>query len=473
MSQFHENQKDTLTYKDSWLQNTVELAALGTILTGAGTMAAKGDFTGVMTGVGKDVGKHALNMGARYLQRGNNQGAKSLFQIAKKTTSKLNKMDIPEGKTFGEVAVNESIRKLKATTEAVKRDKRAMDRIKNEAAKRLNRAKMDHPNMHERDIMKMLEDQEIQNEVKRREGIIPQPFKQKKKKNDQQKMSMKDRANQMFATGLTGVVFGAGITGAHALDRVLSNQDVQTKVEDSFEYAGSFLNRKDREKMDKKAGSLELYNALTSIGRKTPEAVASGLGFTGVSLGTAKYLNAQQEKKEELKPKGTRVIIELGDEEVNDPHNRATPPASPYSMLPKFATAKNSGDLTKLANRGRNFLNDLMGHGGEINRLNQVNPADVAAEKLKGQNVEELVKQKYGNLVNDPSDQLFRGRLFDSETAQAKQEIAQQIEELERRKARARLLAGGGTLGVGGASLGLASLMKPAKPENAEPNNSI
>lgn len=465
-----------LDYKDSWLQNTVELAALGAIVGGAGHLAIKGDFSGVAK-PGKKVFDVMVKGWENYLKRNGSQAAKFGYQVGKKSFFNLKKhprVTGDEGRNLLMAQIDDKTKNIDQT------------QLRNNIATQLQKEGNLPPFTKNRDIrtwndvvddildnkdsikdnklknrVKVLYQQSFGTQLKRDLNLIPpEPTKQKGrlfgKNNDNSPLiDRKQLSREMISSGVAGIAFGAGISGFHALDRISSEKDNQKKLEDAFQFGGSFLSKKEDDTMNKSAGALEFHKGLKAIGKKTPEAVASGIGFTGVSLGAAKLMNDKKKKEEEEngEPKGTRVIIELGDTtpELND-KNHAT--AGGLSLLPKFASEQDGG-LAKLAFNGT-FVKDLFGHGDEIQKLKAMNYDDAAASQLKDSDVSSLLQRQYGNLVNDQTKAQFTNRLFDSRANAIKQNADNRINDLETRTAKAQLTAGGAALGIGGGLAGLA-----------------
>jgi hypothetical protein len=473
---WYQNDK-TVDFKDSWLQNTVELAALGAIVTGAGALAVKGDFSGAAK-PGKKVFDVMVKGWENYLKRNGSKGGQFGYQVGKKVFFNMKKHPRVTGDERRNLLYSQIDDKMQNID---------TKQLRKEVSKQIQNEGFLPPFTKERDIKTWddvvddildnkdnIKDNRLKNKVKllyqqshdqqlKKDLNFNQPVSSKPKgklfgNNNNDKSPLIDKkqlSRDMISAGVSGLAFGAGISGFHAVDRLSSDKDNQQKLEDTFQFGGSFLPKKEDEKMDKRAGALEFHNALKGIGKKTPEAIASGIGFTGVSLGAAKIMNDKKKKEEESgEPKGTRVIIELGDTapELND-KNHAT--AGGLSLLPKFASEQSEG-LSKLAFKGGSFVKDLFGHGDEIKRLETANYDDLAASQLKDSDVPSLLQQQYGNLVNDKSEAQFRNRLFDSKAKALKQDADAQIEELKTRTAKAQLTAGGAALGVGGGLAGIA-----------------
>lgn len=488
------DEKKNLNYKDSWLQNTVELAALGAIVSGAGTLAVKGDFGGVTKGLQQGAG--VLGKGfENYLKRNGSMGTKFGYQVGKKSFSNLRRMPKHTG--------NEGAEQVKAlfgkNMDAIEKDPEVQKQIRKEVNKRFNSemgmrrtndsldgtstAKETDPDKLKQFLYEKVRMEELNYRV---HGTPrPQDPKPRGKKNKANSLTdnkplfdKKQIAKDMVGTGLTGIAFGAGISGFHALDRMSSNPENQKKLEDTYQYAGSFLNKEEKTAMDKTAGALEFYNSLGGIGRKAPEAIASGIGFTGVSLGTAKMLNGQdprQKKDGEENHDNTRVIIELGKPKSPKNDINSTPLA--LSGLPTIASAyQQSKQMEKTAlpafNGLKQFARDFKGYNKEIDELRRENPADVAAARLKNEDIPSLVKKQYGNLASNEYQQgQFTKNLFDSHTQQAKSEIDDTIKDLQSQTAKARLTVGAGGLALTGGGLAGLAAMKSKREE--QPQNGL
>lgn len=474
-----------LNYKDSWLQNSVELAALGAIMTGAGTLAVKGDFSGAFRKGQKAFG--AMGKGfENYLKRNGSMGTKFGVQVGKRAFFNLRKMP----KHTGNEGVEGIREMLGKNMDAIKTDEKTQQRLRDEVTKRFNsemgrrrtKDSLDGTNTAREtnpdELKQYFYEKVHMEELNHRLYGTPEPSAYKsggknKPTDNKPLFDKKQIARDMVGTGLTGIAFGAGISGFHALDRMSSNPDNQKKLEDTFDYAGSFLKKEDN-KMDKKAGALEFYKGLGGIYKKTPEAIAGGIGFTGVSLGTAKMMNSQKEKKDgEEQTDNTRVIIELGKPKSPLTDVNHTPLG--LAALPSVASAiLNSNDMEKTAFQPfkalKQFGQDFKGYGKQIDELKAENPADVAAARLRNENVPNLVKQQYGNLIsNEHSQGNFTNKLFDSYTAQAKNEIDDTIRDLETQTAKARLKASAGGLALAGGGLAGLAAMKSGRKE--EPQN--
>ena len=478
IKEYKDPQYEKMHFKDSWLQNTVELAALGTILTGAGTLAVKGDLGSAFRQGQK--GFKALGKGfENYLKRRGSLGQKFTYNVGKKTFENLRKR--PKPTTGSTDDLFQSI--IGPAINEVDNNPAIQARIRKEVARRLSDeqarktvdkaldGKTNFPSINQEERARQLFEEvraKERDQLMQSDQVV-ESTSQNKRTNNKRPFNKKEFAKELTTTGLTGLAFGAGISGFHALDRLSSDQNVQKKLEDTYQYAGSFLNKKEENNsMKKQAGSLELYNSLKGLGRKTPESIMGGLGFTGVSLGTAKLMNNQTSNKDDDQPsnKSTRVIIELGENsEKNTPKNNSSLPMG-LSSLPRVDHHEKTA--APIFNRLKQFGRDLKGYEPKIDELRNVNPADVAAERLKNEDVSSLVNKQYGNLANSEYNQnQFRGKLFDSYTQKAKTEIDDEIRGLQNQTAKARLQAGAGGLTLAGG--GLAALSAAKRPREEQP----
>lgn len=462
--QYDNNRKENLNFKDSWLNNTVELAALGTIVAGAGTLAVKGNL-----GSSLKSGKRAFQAFGKgfenYLKRNNRLGHFG-YNLGKKTFKNLKKMPLPdpeEGRKMLLSKVRDIVDEVETNPDIQKRIQTLANRQFNDevgmnkqylATKGQPLYSHQDPDLRRRELYEHFKNEE----VKKLSGIAPPSSPQKPKdkwfqsSDGKPLLDKKEVSKEMITSGLVGLGFAGGITGMHAIDRLSGNPDTQKNVEDAFHYAGSFLPRKDEGKMKKEAGSLETYNALKQIGRKTPEAVATGLGFTGVSLGTAKVLNKSKEQTKEEDSNKTRVIIELGAQEPHNDKLNTAFPAGNLLGLPKLSSSESTG-LAKVAFRG--FIQDFKGYDPVIKKLRAKNYDEIAAHQLKDDNIPAILKREYGNLINDKTEAQFTKHLFDNRAKGLKEWDDKHIKNLETLTANARLKAGAGALTVGG---GLAAL---------------
>lgn len=461
-----------LSFTDSWLQNTVEMAALGTILAGAGTFAVKGNLGTAVQGSKRALGAAGKGL-ENYIKRRAGLGTKFGYNVGKKTFNNLKRMP----KSTDQNVMNDAFfRSYSKAVEHVEKPE-TVELIKNEAARRLNNIQsrnlindaVNNTSYSQKEMkheaLKMYEKvraEEIDSQQYGKKSPLAPPSQNKNKILKNKKDKMQQLREDAVGAGLTGLAFGAGISGFHALDRASSDLDNQKKLENIFHHAGSFLPRKENEDMQKKAGALEFYNSLKGLGRKTPEAMMSGVGFTGVSLGAANVLGRDPKsngKDKDGDGSNTRVIIELGNPEEQAKEINTQPMG--LAGLPKLAHENNMYKEASPFPKLKQFARDFRGYDQEVERLKKQNPADMAATLLKNENIDDMLKNQYGNLIDETSKGTFRKTLFDNQTESVKRTIQDQIDSLETKKAKARLTAAGaGLLGAGGLA-GLAAARRP------------
>lgn len=455
-----------LSWKDSWLQNTVQLAALGGIVAGASGLAIKGDL-GDAFRTGKSAFKPVGKVFDKYVKDKAGMPVKFGYQVLKKSYNNIRKITPDEG----DVAAETFYSRVDNAVDRVDTDPEIQNRIWAEVERRFpnERARQkvrDRRNGTNNSTLSS-DDEEIDRIYEKvrseeRDKLIYGTGGQRNNRNNrnnnnfnnnnnQPLFDKRDLAQKFIASGVMGLGTGAGLTAFHFIDRLSKDQNAQQRIENAFHHTGSFLNRQkkdDDKKMNKQANALGFYNAIKDAPKKLPEALFAGAGYTGVSLGTAKLLHgkdprsADPQTAEEQKSNGPRVIIELGNDVGTGSHNTGMPLG--LSGLPKVAGF-------------RNFLNDFKGYGAEIERLQNIHHADVAAKSLKNEHVDDLLRQQYGNLVNDKTQANFTNRLFESRAAQSKNEADEKIKQLQEQTAKAHLTVGGSVLGAGGlAGLGYA-----------------
>ena len=478
MAERNQNEGKHLNWKDTWKDNTVQLAALGAITVGAGSMAINGNFNNaVMAG---SRGIKAMNKGLdNYMTRRASPGAKLVYQVGKGTFKNLTRMP-GKVKSGDELLWDRVSKNLKV----VDTDPTIQARIREETARRLSGAagsqrKVDSvlngkglPNIDEEQHIREIYESVRQEELRKMLNMDePRPNRQKNllssaKKPMFEKGEVKKR---LVVDGLGGMAFAAGLTGVHALDRTL-NSKPDEKSERTFNLAGSFMNSKEDERMKKTANAVETYNRLKQIGSKAPDALASGVGYTGASLLTAGVLGSDprmaKDKDGEKKNTGPRVIIELGEE---DPSQMTNAGPGVGMSLPKLAS-KQSESLDKVALKlpdFKSFARNFKGYDKEINDLKNANHSDAAAERLKDQDIDSLLKQRYGNMVNEKTTPAFTNRLMESETDAVRQEAMDKAYELESLQAGARLKGGAAALAAGGGLAGMAAMKRKEEQQHA------
>jgi hypothetical protein len=456
----YEDDLGHLSFKDSWLQNTVQLAALGGIVAGAGSLAIHGDLgeafrngKSAFQPVGKAVDKYIKNRAGMPLKFG--------YQVLKKMVGNMHRLS-PEER---DAATRNFRSMVESAVDRVDTDPEIQNRIWAEVERRLPNESVRQKVRDVRNGTSNFVDTSDEERIRtlyeqvrgeERDNLINPSLRQQNQRNNRNNnfnrnnnnnnnerlFNRRDLAQKFVASGVIGLGTGAGLTAFHYIDRMSKDPDAQQRLEDAYHHAGSFMNpkRKDDKKMNKQAGALEFYNALKESRKKLPEALFAGAGYTGITLGTAKLLGSKdprknatmpgQDSQEDQNTNGPRVIIELGNQPTseNDHHNMGLPLG--LSGLPKVAGL-------------RNFWEDFKGHEAEIEHLRNLHHPDLAAEALKNENVEDLLKNQYGDLVNDKTQANFTNRLFESRTEQSRREAEERIRELETRTAKAHLTTGG------------------------------
>lgn len=462
-----------MAFADSWKQNAVELGALGAIVLGAGHYAVHGNLSALSGGV-KDSAKNVLNAFDRYV-KSNGPVATFVRNIGVKGAKKLTKypgIAAPGTTPFLDQAV------LKARSQL---DPKKIERIaKDDFVKDYIYGMQQHVDNKLPGQFKMENDLHYYRERARTDEVDrltkQQQDEEARKAEAKKNGRPQSTPGRFFGAGLSGLGFGAGLTAFHGIDRLSRGKDDHGKRDRNYEVAGSFLKNKDQRNnrggnMDKKANfATSLYDSLANVGIRTPQAIATGLGYTGVTLGTAALLKNHPELLHKPgeggmstdssdHPTSPRIIIELGQ----DPKKSLDPHASDgYGMSPRLASDGISG-LAKLATVG-SFFKNVGGRHDELrtlsDRINEVNHdyRDEAAAALKGQDITKLVAERYGNLGSFQNERDLARELHDS-TARANKRIDLQNQQLITDAVkRDRLLAAAGTLGLGGAGIGLAQL---------------
>lgn len=293
-----------------------------------------------------------------------------------------------------------------------------------------------------------------------------QQGRSKPKKQDEKR----SLASEAVGASVTGLAFGGGLTAFHALDKKLLGED--EKKQKSFDAAGSYLGG---DRMNKKAstGASEMYRKLSAVGDKVPLAVANGIGFTGVTIGTAKLLEqVRAEARKEVgaeNPQPAVVIVENNGRKKNKTMNQAhllsaSHPGN-YMLSQNAGHVDDSIEKTALANipqKLKQFASDFAGHGTERRRL---------LDRIEGKSMSYENEAARLATPGDISDIAEHYRKFNPEKANemALADIArdmkikdqQQHDALYHQMASARLTG----LGAAAGTAGLASLAIPNKED--------
>lgn len=470
MARQQQDEKKDMAFADSWKQNAVELGALGALVLGAGHYAVHGNLNALSGGV-KDSAKNVLKAFDRYVV---SRGPVSRFvrNIGVGGSKKLLKYPGVQNNNFQ--LLQEERMKARGSLDPKAIEDKAQRAYKDDFLtgflahqenKNPGEFKMENDLNYYREKIK---EDELDRAMKEYEKQL---FGDPSKKQENKPQS---RGGQFFGAGLSGLGFGMGLTAFHGLDRAVRQKDDPEKRDRHYEIAGSFL-KGERQNMDKKANfTRALYDALASVGARTPQAIATGLGYTGVTLGTAALLKNHPELLQKPgtapvaapndEPSSPRIIIELGKDKNKplDPHQY-----DGYGMSPRVAEEEARG-LAKLAGMAPDFLGDfvknVLGRHNELGTLNdRINEVshdyrDAAAEALKGQDIGAMIQNRYPGLAGFDNQRDFAKEILDSQARAMKREDAQQAQSISDNVKRDRLLAGAGLAGLAGTGIGLASL---------------
>lgn len=304
-------------------------------------------------------------------------------------------------------------------------------------------------------------------------GSGPKPKQGYDKKPDKEgKGNLMDEA---IGAAVTGLGFGAGLTAFHALDKRLLGED--KKKERSFGAAGSLMGG---DQMNKQAGTAtDVYQGVGTFGKKIPNAVANGIGFTGVTLGTASLLEKVRAdaRKKAGNDQPQVVVIEQETDgkkrKKNDtlqsvhvlsashPGNfMMTQQASEsLNLIEKLAANPLPGLLEKA--KKNPFVQDLAGHGAErrrlTGRLQNTNYEVEALGRFTDQELDEAAKPYLR--VHEPAKAREKGLADLANNLKAGDQ--EHHDRLYEQMAKARLTVGGGAVG----GLGLASLANQSRKE--------
>lgn len=320
---YHKSQKDEVGFKDQWLQNSVELAATGAILTGAGALAVHGGPAAVASS-GQQAAKAAGRGFDNFMRRSGHPTTRLGYGVAKKTFDNLRRMSPKQRKSvmddLNSLKNNDKImEKLKSrkVTNAIDEqvDKEITSYLGRINQQRLRQGKksltLDDVQEHNNFLWNKAEGQAFE-QLQNGADI---PFQSKRTKEKVEKLlpkkTKKDIASQAAASGGAGLAFGAGLSGFHAADRLVRKRDNQDKIEEAFNLTGSFLRQKDKdeekeantqsdgaEKLALAPDRLEkMFSAEKTAGTKTKAGagLAVGLGLAGAGM------LANQKKKERMK----------------------------------------------------------------------------------------------------------------------------------------------------------------------------
>lgn len=448
------NDFKNLTLSDSWKEKTVELAATGAIVATAGSLAAKGNLRDSAK-YGKQALKQAGKGFENYIKRKSNPATKLIYNTGKKTMNSLSKKETLSNKSVLEEALNKrdvswnSIKERDVIAEASKRQANLENQQRHiiEAAKAEGKTP---PPFQKVDPIRMQE--EVKQEMfENSQKIKDTPFTPKKNFVPKDKEGF---SSVFLGSAMSGLGFGAGITALHAIDKASQTTDNKKKNE-TYEYGGSFIRSERKDKMKKTAGIRHMHDSFGELGSKIPQAAATGLGFTGVSLGTASILNKKKDEQEGAKR--NRIIIELGEDEFGEDSAPKTTMGG-LSLLPK-------PDFNKTSSF-KGYLKNLGGRKDELtllnNKVKDFDYHDAASNSLRGQDVDLMAKNRFGHILNDEKS---KERLLESEVKKLQNADKQSIDNIKDAVAKDRVYTGAS---AGAAGIGIAGLANlPKKKEEA------
>jgi hypothetical protein len=453
-----ERQNDQFSFSDSWKQNAVELALLGGIVAGATSIGMNGGASTL-----SQAGKAAILAGGkglgRYMDRSMGPVGKLTRKLGIGTFKGLQKMP-GNGSKFDQALWEDQIRNARSNVDEDEVTRLAKERF----TKAREEALYEHaekgddqstfrfygtPDFYKESVREELFEKSM------RDQKAPGYYEPHTGKSDP-KNKGKDRdgnapagaapigaGTNLVGSALAGLGFGAGITAAHGLDRALNGwrEHDNKKHEDTYNLGGSFLRKQSSVHRD-------LYQGIASLGSRVPQSVAAGIGYTGVSLATAAALRNHKDllvnTKHPADPtenehnNGPRVIIELGN---GDTSQMGSLGMLPHVSQSELGIVKSSGFT--------NFMKNFGGRGDELRTLtnringNTVNYKDEAAEQLKDTNMDDAIKQHFGDSkMGDAKDVLT------SKADELRRADFATKDHIEGEVARDRLI-GGGIIGTG------------------------
>lgn len=508
----NENPLQNLSFADSWKQPVIQVGLAGTVIAGSVFIAGKGDPVKLYESFKKS-GKKTLDRIERYVDKQIGPVAKLMKSVAKKTVpnawGKVFSKDVP---AFRPGEYREYVQKQIDTVNGNEVLNEAATKLSLEENKaRLKRIYENPTDFHYHKAMREAISKKLPTTTERNELL-----KQKKDKPFDWKGVVQDSAT----ASVVGSTFAMGITGWHALDQKMNPSTAQKNKEKAFEVAGSYLSEKQKNKqrqtffestktiypdqkqrfnknnqkrfpqkrggeMQKKA-SIEalrrMYEVTTDLGQRPAQALATGLGFTGVSLGSAALLknnpslvpglsNAMagggEKEKESSSP---RIIIELGKENSTNPAEMGMG----MGLLPKQGTDYNGGFL-KTANQPfvgalKNYFKNLGGRYDEVSKLddrikNYRYKTD-AVQKVDTMPLDETLTANFKNLPSEPElKRSLYEELVEREADMMKMKDVQNRQAIKDEVIKARLGTLGGAATLGGTGLGLAYLTRDKKPQ--------
>ena len=343
-----------MSFKDSWMQNTIELAAIGGLVLGAGNLAMKGNLKDLPT-YGRKALEQVGKATDRYINRRGGPLTRIVKNVTKGTYKNLSRMNTPaQGKNLDEITdtVRTTLQNL------------SDDDIDIEVARRipllrdtaLAQKKIRRPEDFKVNVDKLREEVKADMVDK---ALSPDPNPKWKTKNNNGNNNNPNRKKEFVNSIVPGAGFGLGMTGMHALDRKMSDDKRKSdrRYDDMFNASGSFLPRKDDRKMNKLASARgrvlgktrserqkelkreRLRDGFTNIpqtyGRKIVEGLGTSTAFTAMSLGTANLLNKKKSEEEDK----NRIIIEIGPEDPTSKRDaKGHAFTGPMGNMPRLAS---------------------------------------------------------------------------------------------------------------------------------------
>lgn len=464
------NKKNDLTFSDSWKEKSVEMMAVGAILAGAGSLAMKGNLNGTskyMKQSFKEAGKgfeSYIKKAPPVIKLPYNTAKKTFNLVAKKkpVSHEQALSSIGKGKTpdINEIPLEEI---QKRSAKLLKQNKETNDYLKTKAEQQ----GLETPKLLTTDTYRLDAEAKASLHIEKMEAFNKKQEELKQKAFSIDESGRKGNRGATFLGGaISGLGFGAGITALHAIDKA-SREEKTKKRDHSFEAAGSYLRpshsqRRDQRNMDKQANLRQFHDGIARLGKKVPDAAATGIGFTGVSLGTAALLDKKKKQEAELEAahkKQNRIIIEFGEDELesNDPGSHVA--MGRMGMVPRPQLSKQAS-LT-------NYLRNLGGRSNELNALDKkitnTDYSQLAANNLKYVDAKKVADNRFGHIL---SPEKAQERLLESETKKLRGIDTDRIDAIKDDVAKARVLTGGG-LGLAGLSAaGVHQFNKPQKEDD-------
>lgn len=442
-----------MNFSDSWKTKSVELAATGAIVLGAGSLAMKGNM-----GDSVKYGKQSLMQAGRgfenYIKRRSNPVTRLVYNTSKKTVKnvsrakKINGRDVMENEWNIPRHTIKDIKQDDVVAEASKRQ----SVIENQ---RKHLAEIAKETGEEIPVFDKIDPIRLQEEARADlfEDLLKPTSNGGFTKRDAVSGEKGTRTSTFVGGALSGLGFGAGITAIHAANNATIEEKNKT-----YEAAGSFMRDKERRgnQMDKRASLRRIHKGGTNVLGKIPTAAATGVGFTGVSLGTAAALKKKKEQEAEANKK-SRIIIEFGEDELDSNDVGSHTNMGARSLLPR-------PDLNKTA-KVKKYFKNLGGRGTELDtlsdKLKHKDYQSAASDSLKGQDVNQLAKKRYGHIL---PDEKAREKLLEEQTNKLRNADVNAQRAIKDDVIKAQVYTGGG-LGVAGLGAGGLALLNKSKED--------